>query len=255
MKKLLISILIVSFCNALSYSQDVENIGINDLSLMINIDVKSLYTPTGVQLDVGDSVLIFADGVASSHMGYWWHGPEGIGYYNSPDNFPVPDLPVFSLMGKIGENGTPFYIGSSFGFSSNVSGEFFLGVNDYPHTDNVGYWIAWIICNTCSGTTTEINEINPQINNVDLNQNYPNPFSPETTIEFSTKKDGITKLEIYNVSGKKVSTLLNEFKPAGAYKIKWNGNDDFGNSVVAGTYFYTLEFNNKMISKKMILVK
>jgi hypothetical protein len=88
-----------------------------------------------------------------------------------------------------------------------------------------------------------------------LNQNYPNPFNPITTISYDIPKEENVKLEIYNSLGQLVNRLSDTFQKAGNYKISWNGNDTFGNSVSSGIYFYKLEAGNYRAVKKMILLK
>jgi len=85
--------------------------------------------------------------------------------------------------------------------------------------------------------------------------NYPNPFNPETTINYSIPKDGLTTLTIYNTKGQVVRTLANNNVKAGNYKVTWNGRDDNGNAVANGIYFYRLESDNQRIIRKMLLSK
>lgn len=88
-----------------------------------------------------------------------------------------------------------------------------------------------------------------------LKQNYPNPFNPTTTIKYSIDKTGIVKLNVYNVLGKKVRTIVNGKKSAGIYSVLWDGTDDNGNKVASGIYFCNLEMKNQKITSKMILLK
>ncbi len=83
-----------------------------------------------------------------------------------------------------------------------------------------------------------------------LDQNYPNPFNPVTTIQFSLEKAGRTTLEIYNVLGQKVATLVNGELSAGAHRYQWNAS-----GMASGIYFYRLRIQNFVATKKMILVK
>lgn len=85
-----------------------------------------------------------------------------------------------------------------------------------------------------------------------LSQNFPNPFNPETKIEYRVHKAGEFILQIYNQLGQKVRTLVKETKPAGEYTVMWDGNDDYGYQVASGIYFYQLKLGDEALSKKMI---
>ncbi len=88
-----------------------------------------------------------------------------------------------------------------------------------------------------------------------LNKNYPNPFNPVTSISFSLKETSEVKLEIFNVKGQKVKTLLNNDLSAGEHTIKWNGRNDNNSEVGSGVYFYRLTTPDFSASKKMMLLK
>jgi hypothetical protein len=88
-----------------------------------------------------------------------------------------------------------------------------------------------------------------------LYQNYPNPFNPETIIEFAMPKSGLAKIEIFNIMGRKVTTLFDSFANAGYHTVMWNGNNELGVSAASGVYFYRLQVGEQIISKKMILLR
>ncbi len=89
-----------------------------------------------------------------------------------------------------------------------------------------------------------------------LNGNYPNPFNPETTISFSVAQtSSLVNLEIYNLKGQNIKTLVNEILPAGSHSVIWNGTDDMGKSVASGVYLYKMKTGNYTSTKKMILMK
>ena len=85
--------------------------------------------------------------------------------------------------------------------------------------------------------------------------NYPNPFNPKTTIEYSIPQDSKVELKIYNIKGQKVRILVNELLPAGEHSAIWNGKDSNGNRVSSGIYFYKLEAGDFQKVRKMILLK
>ncbi|MDP3024373.1 MAG: T9SS type A sorting domain-containing protein [candidate division Zixibacteria bacterium] len=85
--------------------------------------------------------------------------------------------------------------------------------------------------------------------------NYPNPFNPETFIEYTLPADCQVTLAVYNILGQKVRTLINEYQLAGLKSVRWDGKDDSGNQVSAGVYFYSIKADNFTQTKKMILLK
>lgn len=88
-----------------------------------------------------------------------------------------------------------------------------------------------------------------------ITQNFPNPFNPSTTIQYSLPSEGKVIISIYNILGSSVATLINEEKSAGCYNVTWNGKDNFDNDVTSGVYFYIIKFSNKSISRKMVLMR
>lgn len=93
-------------------------------------------------------------------------------------------------------------------------------------------------------------------NNYNLSQNYPNPFNSFTTFYYSIRKKDVVQINIYDITGKLVRTLINEEKYIGTYTVNWDGKDEFGVIVSSGVFFYTLKISNKnILSKKMVLIK
>ena len=88
-----------------------------------------------------------------------------------------------------------------------------------------------------------------------LGQNYPNPFNSCTTIPFALKSPAHTTLAVYNILGQKVRTLLNARRLAGNHKVVWNGENDEGETVPSGIYFYKLSSEKYSESKKMLFLK
>jgi hypothetical protein len=84
---------------------------------------------------------------------------------------------------------------------------------------------------------------------------HPNPFNPRTTIDFSLPRAGFAQLTVYDVTGKRIRTLLNENLPAGDHQVVWDGKDGAGRNLASGTYFCRLEAGGKALSLKMLLLK
>jgi tetratricopeptide (TPR) repeat protein len=95
---------------------------------------------------------------------------------------------------------------------------------------------------------SESDKIIPQ--KYQLSQNYPNPFNPVTTINYDLPKEGLSKLKVYDITGKEIFTLVNEFKAAGSYQVQFDGT-----KFSSGVYFYRIEAGSFIETKRMVLVK
>lgn len=83
-----------------------------------------------------------------------------------------------------------------------------------------------------------------------LQQNYPNPFNSETTIQFQLDRDGEVELAIYNLAGQRVETMINGFRQAGQYAVRWHSG-----SLPTGAYIYQLRFGEQTITRKLLLLR
>ena len=88
-----------------------------------------------------------------------------------------------------------------------------------------------------------------------LSQAYPNPFNPATTISYRLLDANHVRVDIYDMVGNKVCTLVNQRQDAGTRSILWNAINDRGQPVAAGVYLYTVQAGGDWISKKMVLLK
>ncbi len=88
-----------------------------------------------------------------------------------------------------------------------------------------------------------------------LEQNYPNPFNPETTIRYRLPVASQVRLEIYNLRGELIKTIVDEYKSAGEYMAVWNGNNRDNRRVASGIYLYRLTIGNQSETRKMLLLK
>lgn len=100
-----------------------------------------------------------------------------------------------------------------------------------------------------NGTTDIQSDIN-QVNHFSLNQNYPNPFNPKTLITYQIAASSEVTLKVYDILGNEVATIVNEFKPAGSYKVNFDAS---GQS--SGVYLYRLTAGNFSETRKMLLMK
>jgi hypothetical protein len=119
-------------------------------------------------------------------------------------------------------NGLPYTIANTIAI---------FGTNIFVGTDGVGVWRRPL--SELVGVTKEINDLPKDFT---LSQNFPEPFNPSTTINYSLAKAGYVKLTVYNTIGSKVATIVDEYKPAGNYSVQFNGN-----KLPSEIYFYKLE--------------
>jgi flagellar hook assembly protein FlgD len=87
-----------------------------------------------------------------------------------------------------------------------------------------------------------------------LYQNYPNPFNSQTNINFQINNLSLVTIDIYNILGQKVITLLNENKSPGSYTLKWDGESTAGVKVPSGVYFIRMKADNYVSVKKAALL-
>ena len=92
-------------------------------------------------------------------------------------------------------------------------------------------------------------------NKYHLHQNYPNPFNPETVIVYQIPKAEHVKIEVFNLLGERIKTLINLFLAAGNHSITWDGKNYNGSQVASGTYFYRIKAGNFIQTKKMIYLR
>ncbi|KAA3596273.1 MAG: T9SS C-terminal target domain-containing protein [Calditrichaeota bacterium] len=158
------------------------------------------------------------------------------------------------------DNGLCKFDGTNWTVFNKANGDL---ISDYIYTlasDDFGnLWIGYeglSIFNE-NGVVLGVEEIKPDFSPKDFNlsQNYPNPFNPTTTIEYSIPENSFVKLEIFNVLGQKVRTLVSETKIAGKHLIKWTGTNELKKQVSSGVYFYKITANDFVENKKMLFLK
>ena len=98
----------------------------------------------------------------------------------------------------------------------------------------------------------EVNNDNPveEVDSYGLSQNYPNPFNPSTTIRFQIPVEGNVSVKVYDISGKLVTELVNEFMQTGKHSVQFNGSN-----LSSGAYYYRIDANGFTDIKKMLLIK
>jgi hypothetical protein len=125
-------------------------------------------------------------------------------------------------------------------------GTLYLGVHksSLSHNNEKNLIAIW------DTTTTGINDEIKVVADYSLFQNYPNPFNPSTKIIWQSPVGSWQTLKVYDILGREIMTLVNEYKPAGKYEVNWNATN-----LPSGVYIYTLQLNGYTNSKKMLLLK
>lgn len=107
----------------------------------------------------------------------------------------------------------------------------------------------------CHSTAVEDHEADILPETCRLSQNVPNPFNPITTIEYSLPQRSPVSIEVYNIIGRKVATLVDDTKGPGNYRVTWDGTADDGTKAGSGIYLYRLKTGKHSETRKMILLK
>ena len=118
---------------------------------------------------------------------------------------------------------------------------------DPPWDSTANFCIKALTIDEPLGIGDEYNEL-PR--SYTLSQNFPNPFNPTTTIQYSIPMTSNVRIDIYDILGRKVETLVNEEQTAGAHQVAWDAND-----ITSGIYFYKIDAGGFTETKKMVLLK
>ena len=84
---------------------------------------------------------------------------------------------------------------------------------------------------------------------------WPNPFNPRTTIEFTLVNEGRVKLAVYDLLGRKVAVLIDDYRPAGPGSVTWDGRDTYGSTVASGVYIARLETADGVQTRKLVVAR
>jgi len=186
----------------------------------------------------GDSVHFFTSAVDSNLQMDTW-----IGLFNSDsteliynDDINYPDNRFSEIRYVIPKTGTYYLLVRGY-----ESGDFIAKIGSYV----LNFDIITGIDNINSGIPTAFS----------LDQNYPNPFNPSTEIRFSVAKNGKVKLVVYDILGRKVKTLFDKKITAGKYSVTWDGTNYLNQKVTSGVYFYRLETEHFVKTRKMLFLK
>lgn len=141
--------------------------------------------------------------------------------------------------------------GENFGKSVGIGGSFvFVGAPK----EKSGFLIENGAVYIFAGPPLNIEDSSVPGNYV-LEQNFPNPFNPDTRIDFELPRSTTVWLKVFDINGKLVKILLNGSLSAGKHRVGWDGSNQYGVKVAGGVYFYQLKASNFRLTRKMLLMK
>jgi len=195
---------------------------------------------------------------------------QGIFYYDNNDDSLMTNGDPENFQSFLVDTGDSVAYGDSgyFLYNDIVGEEFNFIYHNYFLPPDINPEIASQLCNQtrqplqCITQTQQYvpltnvseNESYPKYK-FELHQNYPNPFNSSTVISFSLAEPGNVSLIIYDLLGKQIKKIVYERLSDGIHKYTWAGDNDQGNSVPTGLYFYKLKVDNRVATKKVVLVK
>jgi hypothetical protein len=123
-----------------------------------------------------------------------------------------------------------------------------------PDGPNTGGNVMYMAVDLTMPVTSNMDFVQPEMT-IKLNQNAPNPFQKETTIDFYLSKHGSTQLRIYNCKGQVIRSLLDSQLGKGSHTAVWDGKDAHGVSVSSGIYFYRLQAGKEHKTGRMLFLR
>ena len=172
----------------------------------------------------------------------------------------LQDTPVWAFHGGADRINSPYYTQSMVAALEEIGADVRLSL--YPEMGH-NVWdrayadprlFAWFLSHTLAGgegTPTPDRTPGPFA----LQQNYPNPFKPDTTIPFDLPAATRVELGLYNLAGQRVATLIDGVREAGSYHLRWDGRDDAGRMLASGMYLYRLAAGTRILTRKLLLLR
>lgn len=183
---------------------------------------------------------------------------NGMALLSAPTNLTCNDVfgnAIANYSGQPDPTGTNGNIALDPGFCNAATSDFTLGASSPCAPANSGA-CGLIGSQTASCTASPVPDDQSLIPVAfRIEQNFPNPFNPSTTIKFALPTAGRTQIHIYDLAGRHVRTLLDEDMTAEVHSVVWSGDDDEGHTVSAGVYFYKVSSGDHNAVGRMALVK
>ncbi|MFC1550056.1 FlgD immunoglobulin-like domain containing protein [Candidatus Neomarinimicrobiota bacterium] len=225
--------------NRLLYTDDSPLVGSQISAINLNTDAMTV-----LEINPGPPTVVSSlDGLTVDHLGNYYvssWSPHQVHRYNSNVKY--------SGVASVGHPST----GSNIVLHNGPADIFFDQVNNVLAVPNFNSNTVDFIPFTQLSTLDEWSSIPSEFR---LQQNFPNPFNPTTTINYQIPSDSQVSITVYDLMGKEVKTIFTGNKQAGHYTVGWDGRNNIGQLVSGGVYLYNIKTSKFTQTRKMILLK
>jgi len=196
------------------------------------------------------SIIAHCRGLGTSSNGY----STEIGLYSTGGSFLVRNWDIYGINYAVYNNGAEPVMASYNYLSVDLSYDPNGGIWDF-YDDSANGRVYYLP--TLDDAPTDAEDDSPPLPSTELilKQNYPNPFNGATLISFYLPKQGYVKLDIFNILGQKVKTLMDGVGSAGWGQIMWDGLETNGKPVASGIYIYRIQNSENTRSRNMVYMK
>lgn len=197
-----------------------------------------VYTPRDITVDSTDNIIITGEHKKQENLSYNFRtgkfttDGDSIWRADYQDGWDDPD---------------EFACGITVDLSGNII------VTGYADNDNDYDYLT--VKYTEEGAIVEKIRMPAAVKGFEVYSPYPNPFKSQTQIKYSLAKNACIKIDVYDISGRKVKTLIKGNQDAGYYRLNWDADDDDGKKLSKGVYFIHFEAKNETFTKKIVMVK
>lgn len=223
---------------------DIENCSTtSDCSITLINSFSTLNSPSGLFYDLTeDRLFVFAGTITNGEQYLYVYTTSGVLEY------------FITIPSSVGiSRGDGIFIDSEYAYIADSQGPMWLDSGSLGKNLLKVNW-SGLSSLSINGEDHENNK-NTIPSSFSVYQNYPNPFNPVTRIKYDISENSNVSVNVYNLMGEKVATLVNQYQNAGYYFTNWDSRNDLGISVSAGVYIYQIKAGEYVQSRKLILLK
>ena len=238
MKKIALVILIFSCFSIVQARDIVLELNCSEHIYFLNPQEGDTSKPAieTTELSIGDEYQVHVEGQGGYQEGDYAFPGVICSFYNA-EGFQYRVVPI--------DSGFTFQAGKSW---------FAAFVVDYSGLYNIWGSFTITLTTTTFSAVDKDDSVDYPVSS-EIFQNYPNPFNSSTKIDYVVKEQSGVRVDIYNVSGQLIRTLINEVQPEGNHSVAWDGLDNSNTKVSSGQYHYQIKIDNFVQTKKMILLE